>query len=46
LVKFLLDENLSSNHAVALKQRGYDDDAIVESGLSGASDPDVRGVWV
>jgi predicted nuclease of predicted toxin-antitoxin system len=37
-VKFLFDENLSHVHAVTFRANGLDAVAIVEAGLSGASD--------
>jgi predicted nuclease of predicted toxin-antitoxin system len=41
-VRLLLDENLSPLQAAALRQDGHDAVSIVEMGLSGAPDPQVR----
>lgn len=41
-MKLLLDENLSWHHAAALRDDGYDAVAVMETGLSGASDEKVR----
>jgi predicted nuclease of predicted toxin-antitoxin system len=41
-VKLLLDENLSQLDSVHLRQQGYDAVAVIEAGLSGASDDRVR----
>ncbi len=41
-MKLLLDENLSPLHSSDLRQKGHDALAVVEVGLSGASDEQVR----
>jgi predicted nuclease of predicted toxin-antitoxin system len=41
-VRLLLDENLSPQHASALRDSGYDACAVFEVGLSGAPDEEVR----
>ena len=41
-MKLLLDENLSVQQAVTLRERGYDARAVVEEGLAGAADEQVR----
>jgi predicted nuclease of predicted toxin-antitoxin system len=41
-VKLLLDENLSAQHAVALRALGHDALAVIEAGLSGEPDTAVR----
>jgi predicted nuclease of predicted toxin-antitoxin system len=41
-VKLFLDENLSPLHAAELKSIGYDACAVVEVGLSGAKDEQIR----
>ena len=41
-MKFLLDENLSPLHAQTVRDLGHDAVSVVEIGLSGADDPDVR----
>ncbi|PWU01674.1 MAG: hypothetical protein C5B51_22285 [Terriglobia bacterium] len=41
-MKFLLDENLSELHAKTLRSMGHDVVSVVELGLSGADDLDVR----
>jgi predicted nuclease of predicted toxin-antitoxin system len=40
-VKLLLDENLSPQHACELRTEGHDAVAVVEVGLSGATDEQV-----
>ncbi len=40
-MKFLLDENLSPQHASELRTEGHDAVAVLEAGLSGASDEQV-----
>ena len=41
-MKLLLDENLSPLHAVELRSLGHDACAVVEVGLSGAADTEIR----
>lgn len=41
-MKLLLDENLSPAHARRLREAGHDAVAVLEVGLGGASDPEVR----
>jgi predicted nuclease of predicted toxin-antitoxin system len=41
-VKLFLDENLSPLHASELRSIGYDACAVVEVGLSGATDEQIR----
>lgn len=41
-MKFLLDENLSPLHARTVRDLGHDAVSVVEIGLSGADDQDVR----
>jgi predicted nuclease of predicted toxin-antitoxin system len=41
-VKLFLDENISPLYARELRAEGYDALAVVEAGLSGASDERVR----
>jgi predicted nuclease of predicted toxin-antitoxin system len=41
-VRFLLDENLSPRHAQTVRGLGQDAVSVVEIGLSGAEDKDVR----
>jgi predicted nuclease of predicted toxin-antitoxin system len=41
-VKFLLDENLSSLHAITLRNLGYDAISVADLGLCGADDSIVR----
>jgi predicted nuclease of predicted toxin-antitoxin system len=41
-VKLFLDENLSPQHASELRSIGYDACAVLEVGLSGASDEQIR----
>lgn len=45
-MKFLLDENLSPQHASTLRSLGHDAVSIVYLGLSGANDAAVRAVAV
>jgi len=40
-VRLFLDENLSSQHASELRLEGYDAIAVLEAGLSGATDEEV-----
>lgn len=40
-MKLFLDENLSPQHASALRAEGYDAIAVLEVGLSGAADAEV-----
>jgi predicted nuclease of predicted toxin-antitoxin system len=40
-VKLFLDENLSPQHASELRAEGYDAMAVLEVGLSGATDEQV-----
>lgn len=40
-MKLFLDENLSSQHAIQLRLKGYDACAAVEVGLSGSADEQV-----
>ena len=40
-MKLLLDENLSPQHAIWLREQGHDAVAVLEVGLSGAPDDDV-----
>lgn len=42
-MKLFLDENLSPTHASELRSDGYDALAVVEVGLSGATDEQVLG---
>lgn len=41
-MKYLLDENLSPSYAQTLREYGYDCVSVVEMGLGGAPDVDVR----
>ena len=41
-MKLILNENLSPVHAVELRSLGYDACAVVEVGLSGAIDEEIR----
>jgi predicted nuclease of predicted toxin-antitoxin system len=41
-VKLLLDENLSAQQAVLLRENGHDAVAVIEAGLSGEPDDAVR----
>jgi predicted nuclease of predicted toxin-antitoxin system len=41
-VKLFLDENLSSQHAIFLREQGYDAVAVTEVGLSGQPDTKIR----
>ena len=41
-MKLFLDENLSPQHASELRSAGYDACAVLEVGLSGASDERIR----
>jgi predicted nuclease of predicted toxin-antitoxin system len=41
-VRFLLDENLSPLHVETVRELGHDAVSVVELGLSGADDLDVR----
>ena len=41
-MKFLLDENLSSRQAEAMRELGHDAVSVAESGLAGADDSVVR----
>lgn len=41
-MKLFLDENLSPQHAAALRELGYDAVSVTEAGLSGESDTKVR----
>jgi len=45
-VKFLFDENLSPGHAARLRGEGYDAIAVLDIGLSGAGDPEVRAAAI
>jgi len=45
-VKFLFEENLSPSHAARLRGAGYDAVAVIDIGLSGASDPEVRAAAI
>jgi predicted nuclease of predicted toxin-antitoxin system len=45
-VKFLFDENLSPSHAAHLRGAGYDAIAVLDIGLSGGSDPEVRAAAI
>jgi len=40
-VRLFLDENLSAQHASELRLEGYDAIAVLEAGLSGATDEEV-----
>ena len=40
-MKFFLDENLSPQHAIELRSEGHDVIAVLEVGLSGASDEQI-----
>lgn len=40
-MKFFLDENLSSQHAIELRSDGFDAVAVAEVGLSGAADEQI-----
>lgn len=40
-MKFFLDENLSSQHAIELRSDGFDAVAVTEVGLSGAADEEI-----
>jgi predicted nuclease of predicted toxin-antitoxin system len=40
-VKFFLDENLSPQHAIELRSEGHGAIAVLEAGLSGASDEQI-----
>ena len=40
-MKFFLDENLSQQHAIELRSEGHDAIAVLEVGLSGASDEQI-----
>jgi predicted nuclease of predicted toxin-antitoxin system len=37
-VKFLLDENLSTQQSIVLREKGYDATAVADVGLSGQPD--------
>jgi hypothetical protein len=37
-VKLLLEENLSPQHAIVLREQGYDAIAVIEAGLKGQPD--------
>lgn len=41
-MKLFLDENLSSQHAVTLRELGFDAISVAEAGLSGVPDTKVR----
>ncbi len=45
-MRFLLDENLSPLHAQTVRDLGRDAVSVVEFGLSGADDPDVRAAAI
>ncbi len=45
-MKFLLDENLSPLHARTVRELGHDAVSVVEIGLSGADDQDVRAAAI
>jgi len=45
-VTFLFDENLSPSHAARLRGAGYDAVAVLDIGLSGASDSEVRAAAI
>jgi predicted nuclease of predicted toxin-antitoxin system len=45
-VRFLLDENLSPLHSRTVRDLGHDAVSVVEIGLSGANDEDVRVVAI
>ena len=45
-MKFLLDENLSPLHARTVRGMGHDAVSVVEIGLSGASDEEVRAAAI
>ena len=45
-MKFLLDENLSPLHARTVRDLGHDAVSVVEIGLSGADDLDVRAAAI
>lgn len=45
-MKLFLDENLSPQHAVELRAQGHDAIAVLEVGLSGATDEQVLGFAV
>src|SRR5215471_6327585 len=45
-MRFLLDENLSPLHARTVRDLGHDAVSVVEIGLSGADDPDVRAAAI
>jgi predicted nuclease of predicted toxin-antitoxin system len=45
-MRFLLDENLSPLHARTVRDMGNDAVSVVEIGLSGADDPDVRAAAI
>lgn len=45
-MKFLLDENLSPLHARTFRDLGHDAGSVVEMGLSGADDSDVRAAAI
>lgn len=45
-MKYLLDENLSPLHAATFRSLGHDAVSVVELGLSGADDAQVRSVAI
>ena len=45
-MKFLFDENLSPSHAARLRGAGHDAVAVLDIGLSGASDSEVRAAAI